>query len=325
MILRNNDRFAVALDVRPICIELTERLEIPVNEGVIGVTKLRNEIYILCRSRIHVFEDRTPFCLQQEIEIKTITSVFDIGSCKKEYCLYISNFIDRCVWKIKIETDYKHKIFKWLITGYNPRTLSVSSDGQLMMVNNLSSSLMIYGSDAELIRSIQLPIEIKNPQHAVETSIGNIIIIHTEKDEVVGEADVRLTKEDKDHLDRKVGKRVSSVRQGTKKLIVSELTRDGQIVIRRLIPSTETHEVNDPAYLSIDSDDRVFVSDYSNNRVILLDSDLQWNRILCPTSEENEDTRILLPNSLCYDEEMKQLIVGGEFRNQVNLYTLSRI
>jgi len=297
-----------------------------------GVTKLRNEIYVLCGvyysapNVIRVFEDRNPFCLQNEIEIKQIISLDDIGSNENENCLYVCDILKQCVWKVirGIRGD-QYEIIKWLITDYEPRTLSVSSGGQLLMINSSSHRLMIYGSDAELIRSVQLPIEIKNPQHAVETSIGNIIIIHYEKKEVVGEADVRLTKEDKDHLNRKEGKRVSSIRQMIKKLIVSKLTRDGQIVIRRLIPSTESHEVNDPAYLSIDSDDRVFVADYSNNRVILLDSDLQWNRILCPTSEENEDTRILLPNSLCYDEEMKQLIVGGEFRNQVNLYTLSRI
>ena len=83
------------------------------------------------------------------------------------------------------------------------------------------------------------------------------------------------------------------------KWVISELTRDGQMVIRRFIPSNETQKLNDPRYLSLDSDDRVFVADTGNDRVILLDSDLKWNRILCPTKEEEEETKIRMPWRLC--------------------------
>ena len=49
---------------------------------------------------------------------------------------------------------------------------------------------MIYGSDAELIRSIPLTRDIENPWHAVETSIGNFIIIHKHEEEEDKEDDV---------------------------------------------------------------------------------------------------------------------------------------
>ena len=77
--------------------------------------------------------------------------------------------------------------------------------------------------------------------------------------------------------------------------VVSELTRDGLMVIRRFIPSSETQQLDSFSHLSIDSDDRVFVADVYRNRVILLDSDLKLNRILCPTKEEKEKQIIKWP------------------------------
>src|SRR6218665_2972773 len=169
------------LVVRPITIDVTQRIEMPENSGIGGVTKLRNEIYILLEarygvlSRIRGFNDRYPFRLQTEIKAEEINGPSDIGSSEKENCLYVCDYIQRCVWKITRETDDQHKIIKWLTTDSQPLTLSVSRDGELLMIDLSSHCLMIYRSDAELIRSIPFPRDTKKPQHVVETSIGNFI------------------------------------------------------------------------------------------------------------------------------------------------------
>jgi len=292
------------------------------------LTKLRGEIYVLCRSRsshhaIRVFKDRSPFHFQVEIAIKEIKYPWDVESSEKDNCLYICEV--NCVWKITRETGDQHKIMKWLTTDYEPSTLSMSIDGQLLMVRHTPPCLMIYGSDAELVHSIPLAQDIKYPHHAVETSIGNFIIIHNEEQEVM-EDDLALMEGgmQKERLDGKEGKRGSSGLRMLTKLVVSELTRDGQMVIRRYNPSDKTQQMYYSRYISLDSDDRVFVADHGNHRVILLDSDLKWNRILCPTEEEKEETMIREPGRLCYDEEMKQLIVGRILGKEVNVYTLRR-
>ena len=147
------------LVVRPITIDVTQRIEMPENEKLWGVTKLRNEIYILLKardgvpSRIRGFNDRYPFRLQTEIKAEEINGQSDIGSSENENCLYLSDNDERCIWKIIRETDDKHKIIKWLIIDYKPWHLSVSRDDELLMINYSTHSLMIYGSDAELIRS----------------------------------------------------------------------------------------------------------------------------------------------------------------------------
>src|SRR6218665_2443642 len=116
------------LVVRPITIDVTQRIEMSENQEIWGVTKLRNEIYILSEardgvlSRIRVFNDRYPFRLQREIKAEEISISTDIGSSEKENCLYVSDHKEECVWKITRETDDTHKIIKWLTTYYKPRT-----------------------------------------------------------------------------------------------------------------------------------------------------------------------------------------------------------
>src|SRR6218665_3110345 len=79
--------------------------------------------------------------------------------------------------------EKQHKLIKCMTFDYTPERMSVTSDGKLLVVNKSSSILMIYGSDATLLRSIQLPTNIKILWHAVETSIGNFIIINEEEEE----------------------------------------------------------------------------------------------------------------------------------------------
>src|SRR6218665_1211344 len=329
------------LVVRGITINFTQKIDLQLKRGVRGITKLGNEIYVLCDHLIRVYEDRYPFRLKMDMQIEEIKFPYYIVSSEKESCLYVSDNKGNCVWKITRESDDQHKIIKWGTTDCNSWTLSVLRDGELLMINRSSHSLMIYGPDAELIRSIPLTRDINKPYHAVETSIGNFIIIdrHHEmqreedgkkdedKDEDGGE-DAVVMKEMKNTkwLKSKEGKGESNRRRWEMRTVISELTRDGQMVIRRFIPSDETQQLNDCKYLLIDSDDRVFVSDEGNDRVILLDSDLKWNQILCPTKKDEEEQNLMWPYmcSLFYDEEMKQLIVGGYIKGHINVYTLSR-
>jgi len=303
---------------------------------VFGVTKLRNKIYGLCRTlsfdqgEILVLEDRTPFRLLKEIKIKEIGLPWDIASSEKENCLYISDNSEQCVWKITIEKDDRHIVIQWLTTDYDPRTLSVSSDGQLLLINDSSHSLMIYGSDAEFIRSIPLPGHNTFHYHAVETSIGNFVVTHTDYklrtvEEKVEKNDLALEKVEhtnrSDRIDGKVGS--NWIRWDTM-LVVSELNRDGKTVMRRCIDPNERRHLDHYGYdLSLDSDDRIFMTNSHHNRVGFLDSGLRWNRILYSARGEKEEGRIRQPFRLCYDEEMKQLIVLGHNTSDVNVYTLS--
>src|SRR6218665_3462800 len=293
-----------------------ERIDVSENdyEDVRGLTKLRNEIYVLGQSLFLVFEDRTPFLFRRKIEFKETLCPYEIGSSEKENCLYVADQEANCIWKITGGDQYNTS--KWLTTDSAPLNMSLSSKDQLMVITESSSTLSIYGSNAELIQSIQLPRDIIDPTHAVEKSIGNFISLHEWMTDTTGENGSR-----------------------ERQWIVSELTRDGQIVVRRFIPRNETQKLNRPEHILLDSNDRVFIADTRNHRVILLDSDLNWFRVICPqiNKEEDEDnddkladnieqTMIRSPQRLCYDEEQKKLIVAGKFiwLDVINVYSLSR-
>ena len=278
------------------------------------MAKLRNEIFVLCHlsppspNVIRVFEDQHPYRLQKKIEVAQIKYCIDFGSSEIENCLYACDYDEKCVWKITCERDDQHRIVKFLAPYHRPLSLSVCSDGQLLVVSHSSSTLRIYGSDTRLVRSIHLPPDMENPRRAVETSTGNFIILH------------EMAQREREGETGLIGRR-RVLNWG-----ISELTRDGQMVIRRFIPSDGTQQLSEPTYLSLDSDNRVLVADRKNNRVILLDYDLKWTRILCPTGEV-EEPGILGSLRLSYDKEKKQLIVeGGQFysREGVSVYSLNR-
>jgi len=278
-------------------------IDIGRNESVQGVTILGSNIYILCQSKhfdlrnvIRVFEDRNLFRLQKKIDIREIKYPADILSSKKnENCLYVLDHLEKCFWKIVREENDEYKISKWLTTDYLPVSLSMMKNGQILLVKALSSSLIILGTEADLLETIQLPEDIKNPLHAVKTSIGNFVILHLWAENV----------------EKYTGK------QWLQTWSISEVTSDAQMVIRSFIPSNEKQIPRDPSYLALDSDDRVLVADNGNRRVFLLDSNLKWNRILC---EVRADTHVR--GRLCFEEKKKQLIVGKS--GYADVYTLNQ-
>src|SRR6218665_1672578 len=136
------------LVVRGITINFTQKIDLQLSRGECGITKLRNEIYVLCHRYhlIRVYEDRYPFRLKKDMEIEEIKFPLYIVSSEKENCLYVSGYKGNCVWKITRETDDQHKIIKWETADCNQLTLSVPRDGELLVMNRSSHSLMIYGS-----------------------------------------------------------------------------------------------------------------------------------------------------------------------------------
>lgn|SRR6218665_2212293 len=165
----------------PIFANFTQQINVGKSKYVRGVTVLRDNIYVLCRPSakvINVCLTRNSSQPQMEMEIPGVKSPVDVESSEKETCLYVSDFLQKCIWKITRNTDGRPNIIQWLTLDYHPSTLSVSSDDQLLMVNATLSILNIYGSDTQLILSIRLSEDFRNPRHAVETSTGNFIISH---------------------------------------------------------------------------------------------------------------------------------------------------
>ena len=65
----------------------------------------------------------------------------------------------------------------------------------------------------------------------------------------------------------------------------------------------------EPRHLSVDSEGRVLVADIYNDRILLLNSELQLQRVLTDTDSQ---VKLRLPTRLCYDELRSQLYVAHD-------------
>ena len=103
--------------------------------------------------------------------------------------------------------------------------------------------------------------------------------------------------------------------------LISEVSIDGTKIIRSFnLRSIESNESND-WHLSIDEDDNIFVADYRNERVVLLNPRLDEHHILVNRDQHQIDR----PFMLCYVREKQMLIVGhGQYRSSssVSLFSL---
>ena len=284
------------------------------DEKVKGVTILRQEICVLCLNKatsphaIRVFQNRNPFPLIANIDIGLVKDPVDIGSSDDENFFFVIDSKEKCVWKVERQTGDYHKFlqlpfihfFRW------PSTLSVSCDGkQLLMLTHYS--LVVYGalrSEEAAQEELKLPSDIIDPRQAVETSSGHFIVLHVLEKDV--DVPAGSTEEEKQLI-----------------FVVSKVIKDEDKktkVVLRFIPQNKTQELNRPCYLALDSDDQVFVADEYNNRIILLDSDLSWVRIICPI---DDGPRIVALNKLCYDKVERQLIVvTGAYGREVSIYRI---
>ena len=70
-------------------------------------------------------------------------------------------------------------------------------------------------------------------------------------------------------------------------------------------------DVNIPTHLSVDSEGRVLVADCDNHRILLLNSELQLQRVLIDTDSQ---VKLREPLRLCYDElRSQQYVAHGRY------------
>lgn len=299
---------------------------------VFGVTRLNDKIYTLCGNNafpfclLYTFETLNSFRLLDVFEIKEIEVSTDLGSSENESCLYAiepwTSSNSCCIWKIRPQQDrYECSKLLELENDFRPITLSFTRDEQLLMVSqDPSATLRVHKSDGQLCLSTKLPEGINEPRHALKATNGNFIILHS-RWMVVAEEE---TSED----ESKVTERNEEMENIN--WMVSEVSGDGKTIVRSYTFRNKQERLmlySTGGYLAMDSDDRVFVADIGNNRVILLNSDLRYDRILVPTQDEVDETNgkkvLLLPCKILFDEQNQQLVVVGDGYKEmeINVYS----
>lgn len=252
------------------------------DRNVTGVACLDHRLYVLLADAIRVFENLEPFNRVTELTIPGMKSLVDIASCHNFMCLYVTDRNRSCVWRLDID----HKASEVLQNIANPYTLSVSADGNLVMVRwGNPSSVEIYGTDALLLYMITLGPDVTLPYHAVQMSTGNIVLSHGGKD-------------NRTHR-------------------VLELSLEGEVLRSFPAHNQLDSKLNCPLHLALDGENRVFVADYYNGIVILLRHQLELDRLLVVETKDG----VRRPSRLCYlaDQKMLFLVNGNK---SVDVYAL---
>lgn len=84
----------------PILVNFTQQINVGKSKYVRGVTVLRDNIYVLRRPSaklINVFPARNSSQPQMQMEIPGVESPVDVGSIEKENCVYVSDFLEKCI------------------------------------------------------------------------------------------------------------------------------------------------------------------------------------------------------------------------------------
>lgn len=127
---------------------------------VTGIKRLQHFIYIICRQdsdesikSIRVYDDTLPFDLLYLILIEEVNRAEQFVADATLNCFYILD--SPCIWKFTIRDQ---KLTKWLSDLVDPISLTVSTDGQLVVLRRDETwiELEIYESDGSFARRIRL-------------------------------------------------------------------------------------------------------------------------------------------------------------------------
>lgn len=253
-------------------------------DNVLSVAFSQTAINILCGNpqRILIYEDQSPFRLRKSLLLDWMTEPETMVASPSSDYLYVADSGNDCIWIIfRKGTAYLKT--KWMC-GDDLRIQSLSGDGStILATNEYFWRLKLYNTEyAHLLLSFELPIDTYS-QSALRTSTGDFVVS-------------------------------CASRRGYTKFICKFNKTGGMVQCYTLTNTSE--ELNHSIHLSLTSDDQVIVADTWNNRILLLNSDLGWNRVLLTG---DDDGGIIKPTLLSYKNERKLLVVVN-FKGGINVY-----
>jgi len=235
--------------------------------GVWGVTQLDDVVYIVCQSPSTIIRFSTATRQRlTDINVKDLSRPWDIAACQQTSQLYVTDRSE-CIWRASSEgEDIKRWWTKSPSDTFTPWTLSVTSS-RVLVTSWDTKQLMQLDAAGEELKRVQLP-DYMYPEHAVESPTGTFIVGHWNP----------------------------QLKQGQ----VSEVNTEGQVLRHFSRPLRRT------PHIAVDSQGNIFVVDWDNRRILLLDARLALRRVIIDEHQLNYKP----PRRLCYNEQSAQLMVG---------------
>jgi len=251
---------------------------------VTGVTLLHNVVYIVCRKSSSIIRfDAVTHRRLADITVKDMSDPCDIVACQQTAQLYVAD--PDCVWRVSSDgVDVKRLLPKSPSDTIRPWKLSVTSS-RLLVTSRNPNQLRQFNLVGDELSRVDLPRDMKYPQHAVESLTGTFIVSHR---------DTQL-KHDQ----------------------VSEVDTGGQVLRQfsgsRLLPLGVTRHV------AVDSQGNIFVADYGAGHILMLNAELTLRRVI-----DEHQLNYKSPSRLCYNEQSGQLLVGFYDSEDVAVFDVLR-
>jgi len=252
---------------------------------VVGVTQLHDVVYIVyaCSSRILTF-NATRHHELPDIRVKDFEFPLDIVACEQTSQIYVAAYPAR-VWRMSAGGG---GIRLWWSQFWSdkfaPMKLSVTS-ARLLMTSLHTKQLMQLDSDGNELRRVQLP-DYMEPRHAVESPTGTFVISHV------------------------------NTQLEPKQSQISEVNTAGEVL--RQFSGSHPSSLSDTRHMAVDSDGNIFLADWHNHHILLLDAQLTLRGVIIDKHQLNYKQ----PECLCYREQTGQLLIG--FHDGVAVFDVVR-
>jgi hypothetical protein len=255
-----------------------------------GVAELSGRLYVACTKSgvIQVFESKPPFDRIDVINVDGLISSSDITACSITSQLYVADIEERAIWRVNVLSVDK-LADKFISTKLLPYSLSINA-GRLLITPRDGDALFIFGDDGNEVNRVPLP-RFMLARHAVETNRDTYIVSYSN----------RWFESSQSEQDS-----------------VSEVDVSGQVV-RRFSKGRDIGPVqfNRPRYLALVGNSDVVVADRFNECIVLLDSGLQFKRVLLESLGQQ-------PDRLCFIRESGLVFVTFFYSADVHVYRIER-
>lgn len=243
-----------------------------------GIALLNSQIFTTrySTSEIGVYDSSFAFSRAMRVT-KVLRDPHCIVSCPLNDCLYIVNRTEResTVSDIVRISPSGILLNRWAVDDNSYGRISVTDKGTVIKTFHLTSHLVEYTCDGQVVRDIALPGSVERPWHAMQTPGGEFVVSHGQYG-------------DKQH-------RVCLV--DCKGQLKTSFSMDA---------SLDTKYLNCPVHLSLCSDGTVVCVDANNRRLLMLSSTLHFQRELLSRVDGIESR----PHAVCVDEAHQRLLVS---------------
>lgn len=249
---------------------------------------MNNELYVASETDIEVFDARADTLDSiRKFAVKGLVQASDVQASVKHDCLYIMDGSNGLRNEIFV-TDKTGKVSnKWPVE--NSGNLSITEEGTVVLTVKDTAKIVEYSHDGHLIQEICLSeIGVQNLWHAIKLSCGNFVVSYSPRENHLVDAS-GIAEEETNNTNRPG---ISIV--------------DSSGVILKELSNLKFHR---PMYLAVDRCGSILVADCGTGRVLLLNSDLEYQRKIVTRSHGVE-----APTAISLCSSTGQLLVADNSR-----------